>query len=342
MYRYMMCGLVALVSSRALAAPLPPRPKMSALLIPGGVTDPEGKVGFIANVKGFVDAIDLQSGKVLWSSGVAGKPIAAWGSQVAIETGVVDRPNQVRIVVIDARAAGKRVLESEPIVMPDWVVAGDRMLSSSARLHGGDLLVRWKAAARGKGQANGVARINLGTGKTEILDPDKAPSDIVEVPAHLAKITSAAYVFRTAMRQKPLIVGSTMSALVVTGRDDDQQLSLDRWDLTTGKPLESVEMLRGSFPSPVVEREGRTIAVRLRNEPLWILFDGQTGKRLGKIPRDDACTEPTVIGSRAYCLRAMPDAEGRVRHHRYLKAVDLTTGEIMWEVTLQPEGHGVR
>lgn len=176
-----------LVMGYALLAPLavgqdknvsqPPR-----LLPGGGVATPAGKVGFFPNTSGGIDALDLASGKVLWSSNDANRPLLATEDRLFAQ-------RQNSIFSLDAQD-GKRVFEAKPIGLPGWAsveVAYGRSYQGSVRLEGTALLVSWEARAFYAGgarptpeiekaarmDATGVARVDVTAGKITALEPDQ-------------------------------------------------------------------------------------------------------------------------------------------------------------------------
>src|SRR5262249_37616394 len=46
------------------------------VVIPGGVADAEGKTGYVSNPAGGIDAVNLKTGKLLWDTKAAAKPLA--------------------------------------------------------------------------------------------------------------------------------------------------------------------------------------------------------------------------------------------------------------------------
>jgi hypothetical protein len=351
------------------AAPLPQPPAwMTPLAIPGGVADPAGKTGYIANDKDAVEAVNLENGEVLWTANVPGKPLAVAGKLVLVQVPVSGKGNAVRVVALGAEAKGKQVLESEPVVFPDWVatgLAGGKSFTSSARLHKGDLLLSWQARssywggarprpeveAAARKEAHGVARVSLENGKVEMLDADKAPAEPApKVPEELAKVASHQYFTGAEWKHKPLIVGNTLAALVVEDQGGGvQNMTLKRWDLTTGKALETVAMLRGKALWTLIAPDGKTIAVHqaLVKEQLpegdyaWWVFDTETGRQVAKFPFEAGSTELTVIGPRAlYAVtgqRKGPPRPGLFETPRLVRAVDLKSAKQVWERNLPPQ-----
>src|SRR5262245_15071318 len=145
----------------------------------GGVADPAGKVGFFPNTSGGIDAIDLATGKTLWTSTSANRPLLATADKVFAQY-------KANIVVIDA-TNGKSIRTSDAVAWPDWVAvepAHGRTFRSDARLEGNALYLTWDARAfyaggarptpeiekRARKESTGVAKLDIDNGKLELLD----------------------------------------------------------------------------------------------------------------------------------------------------------------------------
>jgi PQQ enzyme repeat len=153
---------------------------------PRGIADPARGAAYIADAAGGISAIDLADGRLLWSTEAAARPLLLWEDRLA---GVrVVQPNRLQIVLLDV-AGGSVVLASDPVVLPDWVVAGVRNTESfavDARGEDGFLVLTWEAhryyrggaappqrlLEHATGHAAGTARIDLGTGRTAALPMD--------------------------------------------------------------------------------------------------------------------------------------------------------------------------
>jgi len=156
--------------------------------LPGdGVADPARKTGFFPNTSGGVDALDLGTGKVLWSSKEANRPLVASENRLFAQKG---NGNQLRVVALDTAKEGKRVFESPPLPLPGWASvepAYGRRFASSVRLDKNGLFLTWEARAFYAGgappppqvlkaaqmDASGVVQIDVDSGKIEALDGDK-------------------------------------------------------------------------------------------------------------------------------------------------------------------------
>jgi hypothetical protein len=355
---------VLLLPSAVLAAPADN--SAAPVPLPGGVADPAGKTGYLANDKGGFDAVNLENGELLWDSKDAPRPLVAFDQFLVCQLPLADKPNQVRIVVLDVSQKGKRLLESDPVVFPDWVSVGlrhGRSFTSEGRIHKGELLLKWDAHAfyaggaaptpeivkRAKMDASGVARVSLETGKAEQLEADKVPAEVApKLPRELEKVASQQYWTGRDWKTTPFVAGNTVSALALNDTGGETaKLTLKRWELATGKELEAVELLKGKSLWPQVSPDGRYVFVHqaLVKEQLpegdyaWWVFSLEDGKQVAKLPYEQGLT--TVLGPRAYFLvtgpRKGPPMGINAAQPRQIKAVDLKTGKTEWERPIEPQ-----
>ena len=194
MFRFRL-GLCALFLAAASALSVPGTEDARPIALPGGgVLAPNGMIAYVPNPGGGIDALDTASGKLLWQSGQASKPLLATKDRLYAQAGVKGKGNQVKVVALDAET-GKEVLTSEPVVFPDWVVVGTthgRSFASAMRADGSSLLLIWNARAwyaggaappragqeRARKSAEGVARIDTKTGKVEMLKEADIPKGL--------------------------------------------------------------------------------------------------------------------------------------------------------------------
>jgi hypothetical protein len=329
--------------------------------LPLGVADPAGKVGYVMGVSGHVEALDLGTGKVLWEAKEAGRPLLVVDKALLIQAPVAGKANAVRVVLLDTAREGKQLLESEPVVFPDWVSVGlthGRTFSSEAWAHKGDLLLRWRANAfyaggaaptpeiqrQARKEASGVAQVNLETGKVALLPADRAPAEPgVNLPDELKKVASQQYWTGKDWKTTPFVLGNTVSALALERKGNLGKLSLRRWELSTGKPLGTVALLEGKELWPQMSADGHYLFVHqaLVKEQLppgdyaWWIFSLETGQQVAKLPFTEQLTGLTVLGPYAFYLasgpRKGPPRPGDLVQPRTLKALELKAGKLAWE-----------
>lgn len=180
MYRTAILSLVLIVPPALAAEPEAPKAFPG-----GGVLAPSNKVAYVPSATGGTDAVELATGKVLWSAKDAAQPLAATAEKVFVQSPVKGKVNQVTVKVLDAES-GKLVRESDVIALPDWAsvaITHGRTFRSAARPEKDGLLYVWEARAFYAGgaapppeveeaarkSAQGAHRVSPETGKVEAV-----------------------------------------------------------------------------------------------------------------------------------------------------------------------------
>src|SRR5918912_2862566 len=116
--------------------------------MPWGVADARGAWGFVPNRAGGIDALDLATGRVLWSTAEAPTPVALVGRTLVALAPDRVRRNALRVVTFDVEDKGRRLRVSDAVVFPDWVsvtTAPGRSFTTDSWVDRGKLLIRWEA-----------------------------------------------------------------------------------------------------------------------------------------------------------------------------------------------------
>ncbi len=353
-------GAVLLVCFPALgAAPAPaPSAKPSAnapLRLPAGIAAPDGHIGYFAAADDGIEAIDLATGKVLWRTHEAQRPLLVDGEYLLAQAGV--KRNRLRILRLK-RANGGCDLESDSIVFPAWVVTGEahgRSFSAHWRLGKHQLILEWEADAWHVGKprptpqeeeaarkhASGVFAVDLRTGQIEVRPVEKTAAPPPSPP------TLPEYLENKALRWQGQ-VGQYGKVLALEERNGQQRFVLHSWDPANEKEREAQELLRGKRLVVRVTLDERVLWLRdadsgsdergslmPRKEPSWWqLFSAETGKQLGRVRDEAGMNTFVVLGQRVFYL--LPgQMHGRLDQPsiqpRILKAVDLSSGKKLWE-----------
>jgi hypothetical protein len=158
--------------------------------LPSGTADADGKAGYVTNADGGIDAINLETGALLWDTKEARRPLLAFADRLAAWAPVQGKANSLRISVFATADKGRRVLASDPVVFAEWVSVETtlgRTFVARAEVVEGALLLHWEAhasyaggappppevVAAAKKDTTGTARVSLETGKVEMLRPGK-------------------------------------------------------------------------------------------------------------------------------------------------------------------------
>lgn len=189
--------LAALLVAAPLHAADAPAPGVPVAGI--GVVSGDQKTVFLPAKDGGIEAIDLATGKILWTNKDASKLAGASDKLVLAWTGNEKKANEFRVVTLDAET-GKTVGKSDPIAMPDWAVTGKthgRTFRTAAKADGESVTVVWQAGAfyaggaaptpeilaAAKKDASGIAKFDLKTGKVTPANGKPKDDDFKAGPA---------------------------------------------------------------------------------------------------------------------------------------------------------------
>lgn len=163
--------------------------KSKPIPFPQGVADPDGSIGYVANGAGSIEALDLLTGKTLWSSNEASRPLLVAKNRLVAGSVAITSKNTLRISVLDTKHKGKLLYHSQ-VDFPSWVEVGESNDSSfsmnlTLQKHNGDcaVVIGWQAQTQYKGgapppkwvqqreakKASGVVYIDLESGKIETV-----------------------------------------------------------------------------------------------------------------------------------------------------------------------------
>jgi hypothetical protein len=168
---------------------------------PHGVADEGGRVGFVLGRAGTITAIDLETGRVLWTTKDLARPLLVCGERLLAYQSLA--PNTLQVVALDVSDDGALTKVSDPVTFPDWVnidPEDTREFSLAATADDHFLVLAWEAHAYYRGgappsrqvieharkDAAGIARVELDTGKVAMLPSEprpKAPPPFLPTPA---------------------------------------------------------------------------------------------------------------------------------------------------------------
>jgi outer membrane protein assembly factor BamB len=327
--------------------------------VPGGVIPAEGKVLYVQAPKGGVEALDLKTGNVLWSTEEFARPLAVVGTKLLVEIPEKDKANVVRLATLDGADKGKQLSASDPIQLPDWVNVGTahgRSYTSQgvAVIDKTKLLLRWEARAWYAGgarptpemekaarkEARGFAEVDLATGKVTMPEIGQVEKDEL-IPKDLQQVQAAQYWTGSTWETKPLLVGTNAAVVSRTpqGEKGNETLTLHTWDRSTGKVAKAVELMQGKSLWLMVSADRRHLFAHQaltkdklpEGEYVWRVFSLQTGKLLAKVPFEGAIAVHYADG-RVYLVTEKTQFGSKASSRtRTLKCLDAATGALTWE-----------
>jgi len=217
------------------------------------VAQPDGSVGYIANGADGIDALDLLTGKTLWSSDEASRPLLVAKDRLVASSVEITSTNTLRISVLDTKQNGKLLYHSS-VSFPLWVEIGpanNNSLSMDVSLEPINddcvVVIGWQAQSRYKGGAappewieqrdarntSGVVYIDLYTGKVETLNTPHTTN----IDATPSLSDQSSWRFEQNAREAFAIGGRVYYLVDSTADAAAGQTALKARDLSSGKLL---------------------------------------------------------------------------------------------------------
>jgi hypothetical protein len=325
------------------------------LFLPRGVAEPSGKIGYVANGTDGIEAIDLENGTTLWTTGEASYPLFATSNWLAAQKMLPAQSNSFQIAKLDTKRKGSLLLLSEPIVFPDWISVqppNDEDFSFQVYASTDDFFIDWQAQSRYRGGANppsyvlqqstradrGTIRVDLKSGKVEMLPP----TDRRAAPRQEASLEEQ---FGSGW----WIAGQNLAVLLWEESQGQQVLQLRTRGGTASHRVENViELARGKALVSYVTPDGCYILVHTdphsqlsshQKKPWWI-FSAETGHLLAKLDYEVGTKAASILNSKIYYLveeEINSTARSGTLLRSVLKSKDLSTNRLLWEHLLQEQ-----
>ncbi len=322
-------------------------------LLPGVVADRASGRVYSMKPGGGLEAIDVRSGRVLFESPQADKPVALSGRMLVAQRESRTTPGVLEIAFIDT-GLPSRTSTIEMALPEDQMALVDdtlgRTFAVTGEVRGGDLLVGWTATRHWasplppeEGQKlhdekRGAALLDMNAGRATPVDPSLL-DDEIQLPDAARAFAAEPNLFGPPVRAGALIVSTQMTVLDGANR----RIVLKRWK-ADGSALPDVELFRGE---PIVQwpsSDGRHLIISQRVAPgemdeyLWNIYSLETGARTGQHRNHFSRAFFYVDGPRLihdvwpFSYRV----DGKiVEFSRQVRAVDLASGAILWQRPLR-------
>jgi hypothetical protein len=322
--------------------------------LPGGLADPAGRTGYLSSVTNGIEAVDLMTGDCLWSCQEAEIPLLIANDRLYAQAGT--QRNRLRVLVFDLLHKGHVILESDPVVFPQWVVTSDgpgHAFKAHWRLDREQLILSWQARAwycgktkatpamdaAARKQSEGVARIHLTTGYVD-NGPPEPPGVSIEVAAPQKDLE------KKSIRWQGVVNGQ-YKAVVLEDEGQVQRMVLLTWDRSGAKTGEPQQLFSGRRLALVPTLDERIVCIREtapspdqhtpeenRLKYAWSMVSLDDAKTVARVIYEASTQAMTVIGPRLFVAQSGP-IRGSLQDSsvsaRTLKAVDLKTGKFLWQ-----------
>jgi hypothetical protein len=315
----------------------------AAEIAPGVAVDGRGSAVFLMSPARRVEARDVVTGALRWSSAEAVRPLAAAAGRLLAQA---DAPEgRLDLVILDA-LSGRRVA-SQSMTLPDAVSAPiDEVLGTRFELRvlpsGPQVRLEWtweRRPVRGALlvdeeedvlRAAGAVVVDLPAGRFTTAAARPPAEGPAPLPPSLAAEADAG-----AFRQRPQRVGAR---LVATQGTPDGRLLLKRWT-EAGVPLpdaplpSGVTLQRGSVDGRHVLVSQPVAGASADRAHAWTVLDLDTGFPVASLATSTAAAPFAVVGGRVLVVQeAMGHraAAGWQEQPRRIEAFDAATGAPAW------------
>jgi hypothetical protein len=334
-------------------------PARVATAFPGGFLDPTGKVVYVQSALGGIEAVSLESGKVLWNTEAFVQPLALLGNKLIVQAPEKGKANVIRILALNVKDKGKQLSSSDPIMFPEWVntgtVHGRTFQSTFAGEANNIMWLNWQARAFYAGgarptpeiekaarkEASGHVDVDLQSGKVKMSEGQKGSAGEQKLPIDLDKLKSDQYWTGSSWETKPLIVDSKVVTLSLERRGMEEVLTLHTWDKSSGMADKPIELMRGKSLWKMLSTHRKQLFVHQalvaeklpKGDYAWWVFDLTNGKQLAKMPFEVGVAGMLLHKKSVYYVTDQTKFGGPKggQRNRVLKAIDVASGKMVWD-----------
>ncbi len=317
----------------------------------GVIVNSKQSTVYLMNLQRGIDAVNLSSGKLLWSTTKAAKPLLLHGHLLVAQAESAAPSNILRIVVLNTQDAGELLLKATVQLPEDVQVAIEDGLGTnfrtSARLHENDVIVSWRFSkqhisgpppgpdAKLRVTA-GAMRIDLKTGHADSLKSEEVPpTPETQLPDNIAQLINL-----ESLPGPIWQVGNVLAAIIRTSDKGGESTILRRWNSKTGQPLPEVVLFGGELTFRYISADGRyQLASKLLDSarPVWVwrIYSLETGEHVAQV--QNASPAAWFFITASSLIHEAPPS-GRIINGRLimdqplrLRAIDLKTSDELWE-----------
>ncbi len=353
--RRFFSGAALAAENRVAGMPgVPPSEKTDSPfeMLRGVIVDPGSERLYLMNPQGGIDALELASGKLLWTASAAGRPLAAFDDRLAAQAEPARGSRSLPIALLSTKDGG-RIDPSIAVPMPAGVMPPsiDNRLgfesSVDARAEQDGLLIWWAVTSRqisglprpaSVRNDSGAALISLRTYRATTLAPEQAR-------ARLRSATSSATPRLTGTEGlyfPPQQAAQFFVSVKLGPASAGQPAVLKRWSADSGKPLPDTDLGPGYVVSSVSADQSLFLAVSKASTTgpgyLWSLYAIASGERVAEARLSDSA-QPFFVWHSILIYQAAPTSRSaggnRVEEPLALSGLNLKTGAQIWKRALR-------
>jgi hypothetical protein len=322
-----------------------------------GISDPPDQRAYVVSPEQGIDGIDLNNGRIVWHSSRPGSPLIAYHGQLAAFVPEPSVPNAFHVAVFHPPQI-EPVLASETVALTPWISAGSRNpdeFSYRVHIRQNSLTIMWQAHSRYKGGAppppgikkdsarmeTGEVQVDLESGTASL---HRARLKALRRPETVSGgLQALSYKQHHRFRSEPWKTGDTLSCLLKSGGPGAGRISLKRFSISIPDQLQETELHFNPDQIPIVSADGRYVLFREsdltmkspQGESRYEIIGAQDANSVGGFSERGALQDLSVSGIYVYYLITARGPQGP--NHgggRFIRARDLTTESLLWELSV--------
>jgi hypothetical protein len=304
------------------------------------------------NPSGGIDALELASGKLLWTATAAGKPLAAFDDRLAAQAEPTRGSRSLPIALVSTKD-GRRIDASIEVPMPAGVMPPsiDNRLGFASSVNAGveqdGLLVRWTVT---RTQVSGMPRpmsvrndsgaaiISWQTHQATTLAPDQAAARLrIATSPATARLKGTEGLYFAPQQAARFFVSVKPGPASADGA-----AVLKRWSADSGEPMPDIDLGPGYVVSSVSADQSLFLAVSstspTRPGYRWSLYAIASGERVAEARLPDSA-QPFFVWHSILIYEAAPASRNvggtLVEEPLALRGLNLKTGTEIWKRPLR-------
>jgi hypothetical protein len=326
--------------------------------LPSGVANFDRSVGYFAAPDDKIVALDLKTGRTIWTSTATGVPLGPAGRALAVQLSGVQTPT-IAVVEVDG---GRQLFRSESVGSPAKSLFDNRYNSLVRRIceTTGQTLLIWESdyryaggapppdfeIERQKQESRGAISIDLAAKEVKIIGGRDLDARFSSDPA-VQTIRSDAYWTGAAWSTEPIKFGGGQWSLEITRDENANSVILQKLDSRGAKIEQSTTVAEGghlraqlclnsghllvyAVPSGTTSKESDSMKVSV--------ISLEQGRQVAETECSRLLELATVAQTVVYYSIAQPVVNGTRK--RELACQDLKTGRVVWKSALRSYGTG--
>ncbi len=345
---------LAIATDMSAVASSPSDPSSKPFVVrPGVVVDPTAGRLYMMNPQGGIDAVEIASGKLLWSTTAAAKPLITFDGKLLAQGEATRGSHDLPIVALDARDGSRHGTVGLPMPAGVMPTVGDSFGTASsltATIVGGEAIVGWdfsQAIPSGvwppqqpTRRASGAFSLGLKSLAVAQLSSEQAAAKIAS--SRPAAVAASSLLGAQGLYIRPERADQFFVGVQIAQAKLGLSAVLKRWNAASGAALPDIS-LGSSYAASAVSADGANFlaVTNTGGTPpryLWSIYAIFSGQQVAQLPLS-AWAPPFSLWHSILVFESMPFARPvngvLLQEPLALHGLDLGSSREIWKRALR-------